>query len=150
MLMNTLATFDARTIQVPLANHVVDYFMWRNNDAFRNGLNMWCYYIAKFNQGLTGSQVSKMLEGKNYEWKLDFLHKNGVDFNDGVSSWHKNGTGLYFNYFERDVIDQKTNQPITILDRNLIVDDNLPKHDYRTYLHNIVAKCHTPFLKKSK
>lgn len=41
------AVFDCRLVPLPTADHVVDYFRWRQEDAHRNSLNSHCYWALR-------------------------------------------------------------------------------------------------------
>lgn len=67
-----LAVFDARVFTIPSRAEVENYFIWRQQDAERNSLNMLasCYYSHK------------QLHGKNGADRHDMLHAKGVNWND--------------------------------------------------------------------
>lgn len=76
----TMAMFDARVFNLP-KEEVTNYFVWRQQDATRNSINMLAqfYFSHKELQGKNVSQVQDML-------MLD----KGVNWND-VATWAKRG-----------------------------------------------------------
>ena len=60
ILLNHIATFDCRIIQLPNKNLVVEYFRWRNEDAHRNALNAHCYWQLR-KEGQTEGQATDAL-----------------------------------------------------------------------------------------
>ncbi|MCR6638561.1 MAG: tRNA(His) guanylyltransferase Thg1 family protein [Sporocytophaga sp.] len=47
LLLGGLAAFDCRICELPNKHLVVDYFRWRNEDAYRNSLNAHCYWALR-------------------------------------------------------------------------------------------------------
>jgi tRNA(His) 5'-end guanylyltransferase len=75
------ALFDARAFNIPEAE-VANYFLWRQQDATRNSINMLgqFYFSHKELQGKNVSQVQDML-----------MLRHGVNWND-LDTWKKRGT----------------------------------------------------------
>src|ERR1700752_1801899 len=44
LCLGGIAAFDCRISQLPSEQHVLDYFVWRQEDATRNALNSHCYW----------------------------------------------------------------------------------------------------------
>lgn len=66
------ATFDARVFVIPSRTEVENYFIWRQQDAARNSLNMLvsCHYSHK-----------ELLNASNSD-RHELLHKVGINWND--------------------------------------------------------------------
>jgi len=66
------ATFDARVFVIPSRTEVENYFVWRQQDASRNSLNMLasCHYSHK------------ELQHASFSDRHELLHKKGVNWND--------------------------------------------------------------------
>jgi tRNA(His) guanylyltransferase len=47
LLVGRVATFDCRVCQLPGGEVVVDYFLWRQEDAHRKALNANCYWMLR-------------------------------------------------------------------------------------------------------
>lgn len=78
--INNLALFDSRVFQLPL-NEVANYFIWRQQDATRNSINMLGrhYFSHKHLHGKNTSQVQDML-----------MHNHQINWND-LFPWKKRG-----------------------------------------------------------
>jgi tRNA(His) 5'-end guanylyltransferase len=76
----TMALFDARVFNIP-KEEVANYFIWRQQDATRNSINMLgqFYFSHKELQGKTTDEVQEML-----------FSKHGVNWND-IPTWQKRG-----------------------------------------------------------
>ena len=75
-----LALFDARVFNIP-KEEVANYFVWRQQDATRNSINMLgqFYFSHKELQNKNTDQVQEML-----------FSKHGVNWND-IPTWQKRG-----------------------------------------------------------
>ena len=66
------ATFDARAFTIPDREEVMNYFVWRQQDATRNSI-----------QAVAQSYYSpKELHGKNSDELQEMIHKKGKNWND--------------------------------------------------------------------
>jgi tRNA(His) 5'-end guanylyltransferase len=109
-----LALFDARAFNLP-KEEVTNYFIWRQQDASRNSVNMIgrFYFSQKQMHGKSNSQVQDML-----------MLEHGVNWND-IPTWQKRGICVYqrpdwnsFMSFSRSNIDEDI--PIFTQDRQYI------------------------------
>lgn len=67
-----LPSFDSRVLAMPNDEEVINYFIWRQQDAERNSI-----------QALAQSMFSdKQLHGKNNSQMQDMMHEKGVNWND--------------------------------------------------------------------
>lgn len=110
--------FDARAFNLP-ESEIVNYFIWRQNDATRNSI-----------QGLAQANFSqKQLQGLNNSQLQDKLHEEkNINWND-CSVVEKRGTCVKRNVIEGKsnwIID--TNIPIFTQNRNYI-EEVLPKEE---------------------
>lgn len=110
--------FDARAFNLP-ESEIVNYFIWRQNDATRNSI-----------QGLAQANFSqKQLQGLNNSQLQDKLHEEkNINWND-YSVVEKRGTCVKRNVIEGKsnwIID--TNIPIFTQNRNYI-EEVLPKEE---------------------
>ena len=114
--MNLGAYFDARVFNLP-ESEVVNYFIWRQNDATRNSV-----------QGLARAHFSqKELTGLNNSQLQDKLHEEkGINWND-CSVVEKRGTCV-----KRVVNEEKS---------NWIIDTNIPIFTQnRNYIEEVLPK----------
>jgi tRNA(His) guanylyltransferase len=74
------ATFDSRVFTIPDRVEVMNYFIWRNNDAARNSISMVAQSLYSH----------KELHGKSSADKQEMIFKKGINWNDYDKSL-KNG-----------------------------------------------------------
>lgn len=84
-LFSDLAQFDARVFNIPEAE-VVNYFIWRQQDAMRNSIQMLgrFYFSQKQMNGKSNVQVQEMMKEKGVSW-------------DDIATWMKRGTCAFPN-----------------------------------------------------
>lgn len=139
LLLGDIGAFDCRISQLPRQNDVVDYFRWRNEDAFRNALNAHCYWKLRSN-GENAKQATKALEGKSVPYKNQLLFDNGTNFND-LPNWQKRGIGLYWQEVEREGFNPKTKEKTVVLRNKIYVDYDLPMKDkYSDFIREILNR----------
>jgi len=66
------AMFDSRVFTIPDINEVANYFIWRQNDASRNSINMVAQSLYSH----------KQLQGKSCSQMQDMIHEAGQNWND--------------------------------------------------------------------
>lgn len=74
------AFFDSRVFTIPDRTEVMNYFIWRNNDAARNSISMVAQseFSHKELQGKSSIGMIRMLENKGIRWDTyDPADKNG-------------------------------------------------------------------------
>lgn len=99
------ALFDARIFNLP-ADEVVNYFVWREQDASRNSVNMLGQYHFSH----------KSLQGKNVSQVQDMLMlEKGINWND-CETWQKRG----FCFLKNDEYECDLQIPIFTQDREYI------------------------------
>lgn len=97
-----LAQFDARTYNLP-AEEVCNYFIWRQQDASRNSIQMLGHYHFS----------SKQMHGKNNSQVQDMLMaEKGINWND-LDTWMRRGVCVTKDGIDRDI-------PIFTTDRSYI------------------------------
>lgn len=79
--INKLAFFDSRVFTISDRIEVMNYFIWRQNDAVRNSVSMAAQSVYSH----------KELNGKNGSDKQEMLFQKGINWNDYPVSC-KNGT----------------------------------------------------------
>jgi tRNA(His) guanylyltransferase len=141
LLLGSLGTFDCRICELPNVERVRDYFRWRNEDAHRNALNAYCYWKLR-EQGKTVSEATNHLLKMTVAEKNGLLFQLGINFND-LPKWQKRGIGLYWEQYEHQGVDPRTNT-ITLASRRRIARDfELPMGDaYSEFVVNLVLREH--------
>lgn len=71
-----VAHFDSRTYTIPDKNEVANYFIWRQQDATRNSIQM----------GAQALYSHKELNGKNTSILQEMMFQKGINWNDYPSS----------------------------------------------------------------
>lgn len=133
LLLGDLAAFDCRIAQLPSPSQVVDYFRWRNEDAFRNALSAHCYWMLR-KQGKTARQATRKIEGLGVAAKNELLFQNGINFNN-LSNWQKRGVGLYWEEYEKEGENPITGEKMVTTRRRIKVDmDLLMKDAYSDFI----------------
>lgn len=112
-LYSDLAQFDARVFNIPEAE-VVNYFIWRQQDASRNSVQM----LGRFHFS------QKQMHGKNNSTVQDMLmNEKGINWND-INTWMKRGSCGFRNPVpgtersEPYIVDE--NSPIFTADRDYV------------------------------
>lgn len=116
-----LAHFDSRVFQLPTQTEVMNYFIWRQNDAVRNS-------IASVAQSLYSA---KELHGVGSNQQQELIHQKGLNWND-YSSGEKRG-----RFIEREVYDKDgairsrwvTVECPTFTQDNEFILSRIPKND---------------------
>lgn len=99
LALGVKATMDCRVVPLPSVFRVIDYFVWRQEDATRNALNSWCYWTLRKN-GKSVGQATSILSGKGVSFKNELLWQYGINFND-LPLWQKRGCGVYYKTTEK-------------------------------------------------
>jgi tRNA(His) guanylyltransferase len=143
LLLGALAAFDCRISQLPTMPLVVDYFRWRNEDAHRNALNAHCYWALR-KSGESVRAATERLLRLSVADKNELLYQlANINFND-VPSWQKRGVGLYWEEYQKEAMNPKTNQMVLANRRRLKVDMDLPMKDiYSEFIEQLLKKEHS-------
>jgi tRNA(His) 5'-end guanylyltransferase len=121
------AHFDSRIWVGPTAQHVVDYFRWRQSDATRCCLNGWCYWTLR-KEGRNVHEATVALEGRSSIEKNELLFARGMNFND-VPLWQRHGVGIYWDAVPRGGFNPVAQEETTTLRRRMRIDKTLPRGD---------------------
>ena len=127
LALRDIGIFDARISQLPGKKDVVDYFRWRNEDAFRNSLNSHCYWMLR-KQGEDVRGATSFLSGMSVADKNELLFRNGINFND-LPNWQKRGVGIYWEEYEKRSENLKTGEEAIAKRRRIKRDYELPMRD---------------------
>ena len=81
---NKYATFDCRVFTLPNEVEVNNYFLWRQQDAFKNCVSSYCYHSK-----IPGA--TKAVHGLSTSERQEWLFQNlDLNIND-TPSWHRRG-----------------------------------------------------------
>lgn len=90
VLLNYPASFDARIVFIRDLSETVDYFIWRQSEAWRNALNSYAL-LALERSGMSREEAAKELEGKKSELLHEIIFKNlGINLTR-IPSWQRRG-----------------------------------------------------------
>jgi len=85
VLNKTIGTFDARVFTIPDHIEVENYFIWRQQDAVRNSIQMLAQHYYS----------PKQLHGKNCSELQDMIHDKGDNWNDHSARFKRGGLVWY-------------------------------------------------------
>lgn len=121
------AYFDSRIFVIPKED-VVNYFLWRQQDATRNSVQMLArsLYSHKECTNLNNSQLQEL------------IFQKGINWND-CSTSQKRGRCIVKKYTEKSALNPKTQQYETALRSEWIVDNEIPIFSQdRNYINQYV------------
>jgi len=100
-------SFDCRIITT--ANHIKDYFKWRQDEAWRNCLNSYAQFILNktYDSDVTAQKLYKLNKNQVH----DLLFQNGINIAH-VPTWQKRGFAVYKKEYEIKGINPKTNETV--------------------------------------
>jgi tRNA(His) 5'-end guanylyltransferase len=137
LLLGDIGAFDCRISQLPNRALVVDYFLWRGEDAHRNALNSHCYWMMR-RSGCSANKATALLNRKSVAEKNEYLFQNGMNFND-VLGWQKRGIGFYWEDYEKAGTNPLTGLEATGQRRRIKVDMELPMKDaYGAFVASLI------------
>lgn len=137
-LLGGMGVFDCRLSELPTAQLVVDYFRWRNEDAYRNALNAHCYWRLRQEQ-LNSTQASKQLENLSVAQKNELLFQRGINFND-LPAWQKRGIGVYWKTYYKEGVNPILGKSEPTQRRALYVDLDLPmRENYSQFVRDFLS-----------
>lgn len=126
-LLGDVGAFDCRLSELPNKALVVDYFRWRNEDAFRNALSAHCYWKLR-NDNHDANQATAKVERLTTAQKNELLFQYGVNFND-IPAWQKRGIGIHWAQVVKEGFNPKLQEKVPYERRELSVEYDLPMRD---------------------
>ncbi|GAA5818222.1 MAG: guanylyltransferase [Methanobrevibacter sp. CfCl-M3] len=112
--------FDSRTIPVS-DNEIFNYFKWRQDEAYRNCINIYGYWALK--EKYENDELKKKLNGfKSPEIHEYLFRKKGINLGK-LPAWQRRGIGIYKTCrINSSQINNTSRQ-----NKCVFVDENLPK-----------------------
>ncbi len=131
------AVMDCRVIPLPNKEKVIDYFLWRQEDAARNALNAHCYWMLR-KEGLDVHTATDEVAGKSIAEKNEMLYLRGIKFND-LPAWQKRGIGIVWGSVSKTGFNPLTGQEVMTSRRGLQVNYELPRSgQYEEFLARLL------------
>jgi tRNA(His) guanylyltransferase len=138
LLLGGMACFDCRISQLPTREQVIDYFLWRQEDAHRNALNAHCYWLLR-RQGQNAQQATRALVGMSVSSKNELLFSHDINFNE-LPNWQKRGSGLYWELYSKAGENPLTGEQTVTERRRIKRDLDLPMKDgYTIFIQHLVS-----------
>lgn len=135
-----IVQFDSRVWSGPNKGAVVDYFRWRQDDAFRCCLNGWCYWTMIDAYKFSKAQAASKMFNQGVDWKMNLLHSFGLNFEKDCPAWQKRGIGVHWARYAKLGKNPKTGEETIAQRRRLENDLELPSKDkYGLYLFKMIA-----------
>lgn len=125
LLLNDLASFDCRIVQLPTQESVVDYFRWRQETAHYNALNGHCYWLLR-EEGNSAQGANDILHGMSEAEKNEILSARGVVYSN-VPAWQKKGVGLHWHDYEVVGKNPVTDKDEVSSRREIVANMSLPR-----------------------
>lgn len=139
ILLGDSACFDCRLSLLPSVGIVTDYFRWRNEDAHRNALSSYCYWLHR-KQGKDAKAATKALLRMSVAHKNELLFQNGINFNE-VPNWQKRGVGLYWEVYAKEGKNPITGELAVAQRRRIRTDLDLPMGDeYSRFVADLITE----------
>lgn len=133
LALGQIACFDCRIVPLPTKEKIIDYFLWRQEDAHRNALNSYCYWTLR-KEGISASEATNQLSGQSIAFKNELLFQRGINFNQ-IPLWQKRGIGIYWDIYQKSGLNPSTQQQQISTRRRLKTNVELPiKQEYANML----------------
>jgi len=135
--------FDSRLWVGADTEAVQEYFRWRQSDATRCALNGWCYWTLR-KAGKSVQDATRELDGASIPTKTELLLTHGITFAE-VPAWQRRGTGVYWEQFEKDGFNPKTQEVVKATRRRIAVNDALGAgEEYGAFVANFLPAIAPP------
>jgi tRNA(His) guanylyltransferase len=120
-------TFDSR-VWIGTDAQVIDYFSWRQADAYRCALNGATYWALRNECEMTARAADRLMRSKSRSWKVDKLIELGIHFND-LPAWQRRGVALWWYEMTKLGYNPKMKVPTFATRRRVFVERDLPFGD---------------------
>ena len=117
--------FDSRIVPIDEGN-IVNYFRWRQDEAWRNCINSYASHFLK--SKYSNDEVNAKLNGLKSSDIHELLFQNGINLND-VETWKKRGVAIYKKNKKVEGFNKKENKTQISYRKYLYVDLDIPIFD---------------------
>lgn len=137
LLLQDMGCFDCRISQLPNIELVVDYFRWRQQDAYRNSLSAHCYWCLR-REGKSARKATSIMKGMSQAEKHELLFQHGINFNN-LPSWQKRGVGVYWQEYSKKGYNPKTGENTLVNRQKIELNLEIPmKDEYSDFIRHII------------
>ncbi len=142
--LGRIACFDCRLIALPTPGMVVEYFLWRVEDAERNAVNARCTYALR-RSGMTSQETAAALHGLSEVDKRKLLYRDyDIDF-ARLPNWKQRGLGIFWETYDKEIVDTVTGETFIAPRRRTVVDLELPGlNEYAEFVRRLAARAGSP------
>lgn len=117
--LNHPVSFDARIVFIRSISEALDYFIWRQLEAWRNALNSYAL-LALENSGMSREEAVKELSGKKSEQLHEIIFKRlGVNITK-IPSWQRRGVVV------KKELEERVGRSGKVIRRIPVVDWEIP------------------------
>lgn len=127
LAMGQLGAFDCRLIELPDKEWALDYFRWRQSDAYRNALSAYCYWILR-GRNLSARAATSHLNGWTIAQKREFLREQNVHI-EILPLWQTRGFAAHFVEFDHAGFNPKLQIEVRTTRKRLEFNLDLPGGD---------------------
>ena len=137
LLLQDVGCFDCRISQLPNVELVVDYFRWRQQDAYRNSLSAHAYWCLR-RDDKSARKATSIMNGMSQAGKNELLFQYGINFNN-LPTWQKRGLGLYWQEYQKIGHNPKTGENTVVTRNKIKLDFEIPmKDEYSQFIRNLL------------
>lgn len=130
-------TFDSRIWIGATLEDAIDYFSWRQADAYRNCIQSYCYWMLR-DKGLSQRKATSEMRNKSTSWLNETLFQSGTNIND-VTPWHRRGTGLYKVMYRKQGFNPLTEETVFTTRKKIqICEDLFYGQSYRAFVEDLL------------
>lgn len=132
------ASFDSRVVMLPTWMDVIDYFIWRQSDAYRCCINSWLYWKLRNDKGFSARSADTYAKHMSSgEKNSDLLENFGINVTTDIPYWQKRGTGFYWEIYDKIGFDPIQQKEVVTERRRVHIEENLPYAvGYRNFILN--------------
>lgn len=135
--MGSISAFDCRLLEFEEEETVVDYFRWRQSDAWCNALSAHCYWILR-EQKLSPNEATKRISKLSIIQKRVILEENGLDI-ESRPLWQRRGFVAHWQEFEKVGFNPRSQVETRAIRKRLVLETELPDgNEFGTWLGRVI------------
>jgi tRNA(His) 5'-end guanylyltransferase len=118
--LNLTIIFDSRILVLPTLEFIMKYLLNRQRDCINNALHSYCFYLLVKN-GNSPAQAERILRDMKTDGKKEMLRVKFEIIFDEIPPWQRLGTILSFERFRKQALNQKTQEPIEVTRKRILI-----------------------------